>query len=112
MLISTGLSIVNMPDNYYLRVAPRSSLSVQGIDIAAGVVDSDYRGIIKVLIVNNSPDVFPINNAIRIAQLIPEYCGKLNITYDNEDIEINDNNTLRDIRGELGFGSTNKDILI
>ena len=112
MLVSTGISIYHMPEDYYLRIAPRSSLSVKGIDIGAGVVDSDYRGIIKVLLINNSEDVFPVNNAIRIAQLIPEYCGNLNIEYLNADLVVDTTNTpgysnsIRNERGDGGFGST------
>ena len=109
-LVSTGLSINNMPKGYYLRIAPRSSLSCKGIDIGAGVVDSDYRGIIKVLIINNSEDVFPINSAIRIAQIIPEYCGNLNakcLNKDNLTTPVNSPKVINTLRGTGGFGSTN-----
>ena len=47
-LISTGLSLDVCPSNCYIRVAPRSGLACRGIDIGAGVIDSDYRGEIKV----------------------------------------------------------------
>ena len=56
-LISTGISISwegNDDKNYYLRVAPRSGLSVKNnIDIGAGVIDYDYRGEIFICFINN-----------------------------------------------------------
>ena len=71
-LVSTGLSIEVCPSNCYIRVAPRSGLACRGIDIGAGVIDSDYRGEIKVLVINNSSEVFKIDTFMRIAQFIPE----------------------------------------
>jgi dUTP pyrophosphatase len=57
IVVSTGISVSwNGEDcnNYYLRVAPRSGLSVKNnIDIGAGVIDCDYRGEIKVCFINN-----------------------------------------------------------
>ena len=98
-LISTGISI-EVPDYYYVRVAPRSGLACKGIDIGAGVVDSSYRGEVKVLVLNNSTEPFEINKYDKIAQLILERCG-------NAKIELTD--TLSDsIRGSGGFGSTGK----
>ena len=58
-LIDTGISISILND-YYGRIAPRSGLSVKGIDIGAGVIDSDYRGEIKVLLINNTNVTFDI----------------------------------------------------
>jgi dUTP pyrophosphatase len=96
-LISTGVSI-EVPDYYYVRVAPRSGLACKGIDIGAGVVDSSYRGEVKVLIINNGSPPFEIKNGDKIAQLILERCG-------NAKIELAD--TLGDtLRGSGGFGST------
>jgi dUTP pyrophosphatase len=54
LLISTGISMA-VPEGYYGRVAPRSGLAVKNfIDVGAGVVDSDYRGEVKVLLFNFS----------------------------------------------------------
>jgi dUTP pyrophosphatase len=87
-LVSTGLSI-EVPQGYYARIAPRSGLAVKnGIDVLAGVVDSSYRGEVKVVLMNLSIDLasmmgltpniagsnfdFNIKAGDRIAQLIIE----------------------------------------
>jgi deoxyuridine 5'-triphosphate nucleotidohydrolase len=50
VVINTGLRLTGCPNDIYLRIAPRSSLGVRGIHVLAGVVDSDYRGEIKVVL--------------------------------------------------------------
>lgn len=53
-LVATDISIA-IPENTYARVAARSGLAVKhGIDTGAGVIDSDYRGHVKVLLFNHS----------------------------------------------------------
>lgn len=103
VLASTGLMFAGFPSEMYLRVAPRSGLAVRhSIDIGAGVIDADYRGVIKVLLINNGPDAVRFEQGDRIAQLIPE-----RIVFIEECIEyegsIDDFNTAR---GAGGFGST------
>ena len=99
-LISTGISI-EFPKRFYARVAPRSGLSVKNnIDIGAGVIDSSYRGEIKVLFINNGNTDYTINIGDKIAQLILEQCG-------NPKIEVVDELSLSE-RGESGFGSSGK----
>jgi dUTP pyrophosphatase len=98
-LVSTGIS-TEFSDRYYLRVAPRSGLSVTGIDIGAGVIDSSYRGEIKVLMINNSDITFDIEKGSKIAQLIMEKC-------ESPEIELNFNLS-KTTRGDGGFGSTGK----
>src|SRR4029077_14341393 len=71
-LVDTGLAIA-IPPGTYARIAPRSGLSVKGLDIGAGVVDSDYRGPLKALLINNSDIPFQINQGERMAQLILEH---------------------------------------
>ena len=71
-LVDTGVSIAAPSTRLYARIAPRSGLAVNGRDIGAGVVDSDYRGPIKVLLINNSDTPFQINTGDRMAQLILE----------------------------------------
>ena len=51
---------------------PRSGLALKGIDVAAGIINSDYRGEVKVLLVNHSDVQFEIKIGDRIAQLIIE----------------------------------------
>lgn len=57
---------------FYGRIAPRSGLSCKCIDIGAGVIDSDFKLPIKILLINNSGQDFKINKGDRIAQLIVE----------------------------------------
>ena len=71
---------------------------LMGIDIGAGVIDSSYRGEIKVLVINNSFNDFKIDIGTKIAQLILERCA-------NPTIEIVEKLNFSG-RGENGFGST------
>ena len=71
-LVNTGISIATPSTKMYARIALRSGLSVKGLDIGAGVVDSDYRGPIKALLINNSNTPFQVNVGDRMAQLILE----------------------------------------
>ena len=88
-LVSTGIKI-EIPEGYYGRIAPRSGLAVnKGLDVMAGVIDSGYRGELKVLLVNLAPSTnsslphesifgssskIDIKQGDRIAQLIIEKC--------------------------------------
>ena len=90
-LVSTGIS-VEIPQGFYGRIAPRSGLACKnGIDVMAGVIDSGYRGEIKVLLINfnfegynlkpttfeamfGSANKLDIKPGDRIAQLIIEKC--------------------------------------
>lgn len=97
-LVSTGLSIA-VPADCYARVAPRSGLAVKnGIQTGAGVVDSDYRGEVRVLLFNQSTTEFVVNVGDRIAQLVLErvYTPEVQQT----------DNLEESIRGAGGFGST------
>ena len=71
-LVDTGISIAVPSIRLYTRIAPRSGLAVKELNIGASVVDSDYRGLIKVLLINNSETPFQINTGDRMAQLILE----------------------------------------
>lgn len=82
----------------YARIAPRSGLAVKGIDVGAGVVDADYRGPVKVLLINNSKQDFPVKVGDRVAQMIFEQI----VLVDPVQVP-----SLEDTsRGEGGFGST------
>jgi dUTP pyrophosphatase len=99
-LIGTGWAMSWDDPNYYMRVAPRSGLSVKkSIDIGAGVIDPDYRGEIKVCVINNGDEDFVFDRDTRIAQLIltPYRQATTIARVDNlDDTE----------RGSNGFGST------
>lgn len=101
-LFNTGLKM-EIPKGYYGRILPRSGLAINhGIDTAAGVIDSDYRGEIKVLLCNNSPFVYTVGKGDRIAQLVFAKCYN-NVIFD----ENHDGLSMTD-RGTGGFGSTGK----
>lgn len=73
VVVTTGVA-VELPSGTYGRIAPRSGLAVKhGIDVLAGVVDPDYTGEIKVVLVNTDlRRAFMIRPGYRIAQLILE----------------------------------------
>jgi len=103
-LINTGLSVF-IPYGCYGRIAPRSGLAVKGVDVCAGVIDSDYRGEVKVLLhfpySPSSPnDRIQINRGDRIAQLILEKYLHCDIV-EQDELDMTE-------RGEGGFGSTGK----
>ena len=75
ILVGTGRAI-GLPQGTYGRIAPRSGLASEaGISIDAGVIDRDYIGEIKVLLVNNGPKEFQIRKRDRIAQIVIEKCS-------------------------------------
>ena len=100
VLIPTGIS-TEFSSDYYLRCAPRSGLSVKhNIDVGAGVIDSSYRGEIKVLLINNGTTPFIVDIGDRVAQLIME---KIH----NPELVIVDQLT-HSLRNLAGFGSSGK----
>lgn len=101
MLIPTGISVSWSAPDYYLRVAPRSGLSVKNsIDIGAGVIDFDYRGEVFVCFINNhSHDAYNIKAGDRIAQLIPTRTLRFDAVS-----EVTEHTKTQ--RGDGGFGST------
>jgi len=98
LAVSTGISIM-VPKNCYARLAPRSGLAFKyGIQVGAGVIDSDYTGEIKVILFNHGDDDFIIKTGDRIAQLIFEKIKTDNFHEVDELVKTE--------RGEGGFGST------
>jgi dUTP pyrophosphatase len=98
-LVKTNISI-SIPEGYYGRIAPRSGLAYKnGIDVLAGVIDSDYRGDIGVILFNSDHNLdFQVNVGDRIAQIIIEKCHSVN--WDTvENLEAS-------VRSEKGFGSS------
>jgi len=98
-LVKTNISMEITP-GYYGRIAPRSGLAYKnGIDVLAGVIDSDYRGDIGVILYNTDNDSeFNIKKGDRIAQIIFESCHTVTFIMSDK-LE----NTLREAKG---FGST------
>ena len=98
VLVSTGVAM-KIPYGYYGRIAPRSGFSVRtGLIVNAGVIDSDYRGEVKILFQNHSDKYIAINNGEKVAQIIIEKIAHCNV------VEVEDlDNTAR---GSNGFGST------
>ena len=101
-IIPTGLYMA-LPPGYEAQVRPRSGLAAKfGISVlnAPGTIDADYRGEVKVILVNLSNEPFTINPGERIAQLVlARY----------ERIEWDEVETLDETcRGEGGFGSTGR----
>ncbi|HTB53151.1 MAG TPA: dUTP diphosphatase [Ferruginibacter sp.] len=101
-LIPTGLSI-ELPEGYEAQVRPRSGLAIkQGLTClnTPGTIDSDYRGEIKVILINLSSEKQTIQHGDRIAQMVLGKVAKADL------IEVQ---YLTDTqRGEGGFGHTGK----
>ena len=69
-MFKTGISI-QIPEGWYGRIAPRSGLALKkGIDVLAGVIDSDYRGEIGIILYNSGDEPFNVKKGDSIAQLI------------------------------------------
>lgn len=101
-LVGTGLYI-QLPKGFEAQIRPRSGLAAKhGITVlnAPGTIDADYRGEIKVILINLSHQSFVVNPGERIAQMV--------ITT-HEKVEFNVVDKLDETaRGEGGFGSTGK----
>ena len=102
MVVKTDVSI-KLPIDVYGRIAPRSGLSLNNcIDIGAGVIDSNFRGNIGVLLINNSAcDTFHVKVGDAIAQLILEKIWYPPIAIEVASFE--DDDIME--RGARGFGS-------
>lgn len=101
-LVQTDLAII-IPQGHYGRIAPRSGLALrEKIDVGAGVIDTDYRGPVGVVLFNHSDNDFHIKRGDKIAQLILEKISILDVQ--ESDWVINDEDLIG--RGTSGFGST------
>lgn len=101
-LVPTGLYIA-LPDGTEAQIRPRSGLAAKyGISVlnAPGTIDADYRGEIKVILVNFSNEPFVINPGERIAQMVVAEYAKV----EWNEVEVLDETQ----RGEGGFGSTGR----
>ncbi len=102
MLIPTGL-FIQLPDGYEAQVRPRSGLAInKGVTVlnSPGTIDADYRGEIKIILINLSQEDFIINNGERIAQMVISSYKQVEWV----EVEILDESE----RGEGGFGHTGK----
>ena len=101
-IVPTGLFIA-LPDGYSADIQPRSGLAAKyGVTVAnsPGLCDPDYRGEIKVILINLSNENFVVNPGERIAQLVIRHFEK---------VEWDEVSTLDETeRGEGGFGHTGK----
>lgn len=99
-LVPTGIRI-ELPEGYEAQVRPRSGLALKhGITVlnTPGTIDSDYRGELKVLLVNLSNDDFVVNSGERVAQMV--IARHETATW--EEVEVLDETE----RGEGGYGHT------
>ena len=94
----TGLAVA-IPPGFYGRVAPRSGLAAKnGLDVLAGVIDSDYRGEVCCLLYNTGDEAIDLPAGSKICQLIVEQIITPEATWSSELDET--------ARGAGGFGST------
>jgi dUTP pyrophosphatase len=101
-MVPTNIS-VEIPEGFEIQVRPRSGLAAKhgiGILNSPGTIDSDYRGEIKIIIINFGKEDFIIQPAERIAQLVVSKVYKANFI---ETEELNNSK-----RGEGGFGHTGR----
>ena len=101
-LIPTGL-FIELPDGYEAQIRPRSGLAIkQGITClnTPGTIDSDYRGELKVILINLSNEPQVLSHGDRIAQMVISSVDKAKLILVQE---INSTH-----RGESGFGHTGK----
>ncbi len=101
-LVPTGL-FIEIPEGYEGQIRPRSGLAVKhGITVlnTPGTIDADYRGEIKVILINLSNQIYTINNGERICQLIISPYQKVELVQVEK--------LLSTVRGSGGFGHTGK----
>ena len=99
-IIPTGLAVA-IPKNFEIQIRPRSGLAAKSqISVlnTPGTIDADYRGELKVILINLSDKVFIVKKGLRIAQMVlcPVVKAKLKEVTELENTE----------RGSGGFGST------
>ena len=99
-IIPTGLAL-SIPNNYEIQIRPRSGLAARNqISVlnTPGTIDADYRGELKVILINLGEKKFKIENGLRIAQMV--LCPVIKATLE----EVNELEETK--RGSGGFGST------
>ena len=101
-LVATGFAIA-LPHGFEAQVRPRSGLSAKhGVTVlnAPGTIDADYRGEIKVILINHGAEAFAIKRGDRIAQMIIAPVTQIKLS---EQASLSDT-----ARGAGGFGSTGR----
>lgn len=99
-LVPTGISIA-IPEGYEIQIRPRSGLAAKNqitVLNTPGTIDSDYRGELKIILINHGKKEFIINNNDRVAQMVLTSVSKIELK--EVDMLTNTN------RGRGGFGST------
>ncbi|MCL1940658.1 MAG: dUTP diphosphatase [Synergistaceae bacterium] len=102
-VVPTGIKI-EIPEGYEAQVRPRSGIALKnGVTLlnSPGTIDSDYRGEIKVIMINHGSDPFTVSAGDRIAQLV--FAPVIRVSW------IEDSRLSSTKRGEGGFGSSGKD---
>jgi len=102
-IVPLGLAVA-IPPGWYGRVAPRSSLGAKQIDVGAGVIDSDYRGAVGVVLYNHGASDHVIDAGERVAQLLIERVARLEPAWTDE-LTVTE-------RGTGGFGSTGRTTIV
>jgi dUTP pyrophosphatase len=100
--VATGFRIA-IPVGYEIQVRPRSGLAFKhGLSVpnAPGTIDADYRGELRILLINLGSEPFPIRRGERIAQLVPAAVTQARW------VEVDELDETP--RGEGGFGSTGR----
>ena len=101
-LVPTGLAMA-LPSGYEAQVRPRSGLAAKhGVTVlnSPGTIDADYRGEVKVILVNLSDTPFTIDRGERIAQMVVAPVSRARLV-ETEALEAT-------VRGSSGFGSTGR----
>jgi len=102
VLISTGLYI-ELPDGHEAQIRPRSGLAAKhGISVlnTPGTIDADYRGEVKVILINLSNEPFEIKDGERVCQMVISEYTKVTLS----EVDILEES----VRGEGGFGHTGR----
>ncbi len=97
--VSSGIKVA-IPEGYVGLIWDKSGISLKGVHRLAGVVDSGYRGEVKVVMVNLGDEPFVIEKGMKIAQLLIQPINEMEVV-EVEELE-------ETSRGEEGFGSTGK----
>jgi dUTP pyrophosphatase len=101
-IIPTGLAI-SIPLGFEVQIRPRSGLAAKkkiSVLNTPGTIDADYRGEIKIILINLSDEIFIVEHGLRIAQMV--VCPIVQAKFEEVD-KLDDT-----VRGKGGFGSTGK----